>query len=771
MKRQPKKKRKRRSARLYQNRKVRRTLSTGYWLSVAAAMAWPISESWAEPVPTSSSAGVEFNNPTAGVTNITAPNNAIINYSSFNVASHETVNFIQPGPKARVLNRIRSNTPSQIAGTLTANGIVYLVNPAGVTFGPNSVVDVAGLFAAAGNLSDTDFLNNVDRFTDLSGSVSNLGTIQAQAITALIGRDVTNGGSILAPAGTVVMAAGDQVLLGHPLGGVMVSVESSHLGASDTPDATQISEIAGGIDQAGQVKAPRVSLVAGDLYSLAMSGTIDATGDNGGDVVATGHTVSVTGSIDASGVDGGGTVLIGGDYQGQGDTKTATRTYIGPDAVIQADAIDTGDGGRVIVWADDQTKFTGHISARGGADSGDGGFVEVSGKSELGFYGQVDVNAQNGAAGIVLLDPRNITIVNGSGAQDDNELDDGEIQFNDRGGDDLVISEQALEMLSGSVTLSARGSIVIEDLSDNVLDLQSIETITFAIGEPDALFAVQSGDDVIRTNGGDIILNVFRIELSGGIETNGGDLTRQQLRIIGQPPITFSPSSLVTGSIDLGDGSLLWLSDNEVTIQGDIIAGTVNIEASGGSNLPSPVLSVGNVRTTGDQIYSGTTSLSGNLVTQGGSFTFHDPVTLAADIIIDTTNGGVFPAGADVALTARINASTPGGQTLTIEAGSEGSVRAFDQIGNVSPLASLIVSSTTTDILNVNTVGEQSYTTTTTNDDTGDLTLLRGNLASQRGVVTFNTRVLLGPTCLSIRPMRVMIRTELMLHLMGRLRL
>ena len=40
---------------------------------------------------------------------------------------------------------------------------------------------------------------------------------------------------------------------------------------------------------------------------------------------------------------------------------------------------DRGHGGKVIVWADDATRFAGTISARGGARGGDGGLVEVSG--------------------------------------------------------------------------------------------------------------------------------------------------------------------------------------------------------------------------------------------------------------------------------------------------------------------------------------------------------------------------------------------------------
>ncbi len=45
--------------------------------------------------------------------------------------------------------------------------------------------------------------------------------------------------------------------------------------------------------------------------------------------------------------------------------------------MIQADALNLGDGGRVIVWADEINRFWGNVSATGGIDGGNGGFVET----------------------------------------------------------------------------------------------------------------------------------------------------------------------------------------------------------------------------------------------------------------------------------------------------------------------------------------------------------------------------------------------------------
>jgi filamentous hemagglutinin family protein len=234
-------------------------------LLLAAATLSLAGLSHADIQPTGATDGVVFDNSAANITNITAPNNAIIDYTAFNVAGNETVNFIQPSATARVLNRINGNTPSQIDGTINANGIVYLVNPAGVTFGAGSVVDAAGIFAAAGSIADSDFLNGINQFTSVTGDVTQRGIIRADTIAALIGRNVNNTGTISVPNGTAVLASGDSVLIGSPLGGLMLQIDA-------TPNADE-----GSITDNGSIEAKEVSLVSGDLFSLAMTTAADSS--------------------------------------------------------------------------------------------------------------------------------------------------------------------------------------------------------------------------------------------------------------------------------------------------------------------------------------------------------------------------------------------------------------------------------------------------------------------------------------------------------------
>ena len=300
------------------------------------------------------------------LTQIQASHDSIINYQSFDIQAQETVQFIQPGASARVLNRILGNDPTQIDGTLLANGQVYFLNPAGIFVGANALINVAGLYAAAGSMSNEDFLSKIDHFTDLSGPVENLGAIQAEFVH-LLGAQVANYGSIVAEGGIVTMVAGDAVYIAEVGGRVLIKLEST--GAPHDSEAP-------GVDQSGEIDARdgQVTLKAGDLYSLAIrhpgktrahdilleggddgvvnvAGMLDASDiaadQLGGTIAVLGDQVALSGAyVDASGDAGGGNVYVGGDRQGQGEMRTASDTFVSNGSEIHADALTAGDVGR-----------------------------------------------------------------------------------------------------------------------------------------------------------------------------------------------------------------------------------------------------------------------------------------------------------------------------------------------------------------------------------------------------------------------------------------
>ncbi|HAA87544.1 MAG TPA: hypothetical protein DCE22_04760, partial [Verrucomicrobiales bacterium] len=105
-----------------------------------------------DPTPNVVSGEVQFSGLSTSEAIITQESvRAIVDYDQFDVLSGDMVRFIQPSEQAAILNRITGNVPSLINGTINANGQVFFVNPAGVTFGENSVVRADLFLAAAGD--------------------------------------------------------------------------------------------------------------------------------------------------------------------------------------------------------------------------------------------------------------------------------------------------------------------------------------------------------------------------------------------------------------------------------------------------------------------------------------------------------------------------------------------------------------------------------------------------------------------------------------------
>lgn len=365
------------------------------------------------------------------VLTVTNSNGAIINWQSFSIGASETTRFIQTSASSAVLNRVLSSDPSLIYGTLTSNGRVWLVNPAGIMVGAGGRVDTAGFVASTLNIRNEDFLAGRKLFesTPGAGSVVNQGSITTPSggTVYLIGPNVTNEGIITTPQGETILAAGQTVsLLDTATPGVKVDITGAE--GNVTNLGTVIAE-AGRIGMAGvlvknsgTLNASSVVSEGGRIFLRASrdayvdgNGRIVTTGTKGGSVEVLGNRVAVmdNAEIDASGTNGGGKIMVGGDYQGKNpDVQNANITYFGPNATLKADAKEVGDGGTVIVWADDTTRAYGSISARGGSLGGNGGLVETSGKRYLDTPGiRVDVGAENGTGGVWLLDPSAINIV------------------------------------------------------------------------------------------------------------------------------------------------------------------------------------------------------------------------------------------------------------------------------------------------------------------------------------------------------------------------
>ena len=162
----------------------------------------------------------------------TAPDGSIFNHTSFNVASGESVQFVQPHSNARVLNRITTTSSvSTIDGRVEANGRLYFAAPGGLIFGEGAVIQARHLQAIAGDIFDSDFQNGVDKYPSLSGTIENKGSISADSII-LGGKTVKNSGNLTALGGSIHIAAGGGMEIISSNGALAVEVNDGIQGTN-----------------------------------------------------------------------------------------------------------------------------------------------------------------------------------------------------------------------------------------------------------------------------------------------------------------------------------------------------------------------------------------------------------------------------------------------------------------------------------------------------------------------------------------------------------
>jgi filamentous hemagglutinin family protein len=476
-------------------------------LAVAIHLGFTATAWAATPLPQGASVvngQVQITKPTDTSLQINASAGAIVNWKQFSIGSNGQVRFTLPSASSSVLNRVVGTDASQILGSLQSNGRVFLINPNGIVVGAGARIDTNSFIGSTLDLSDSDFLAGKLRFlaTTGAGAIRNDGVITAGpgGRIVLIAPDIQNTGIIQAPDGQILLAAGRKLEISSlDFEGVNFEIQAPtdsvlNLGKLLAENGA-VSAFAGSLRNSGEIRATR--MVQDADGSISLSGSNEVTLSRGSQTVADGlsggnirvqsagttrvaGTVSATGTagqggsiqilgdrvaldagarVDASGATGGGVLLVGGDFQGKNpDIQNARRVYVDADASLKADAIQSGDGGKVVVWADENTRYFGSLSARGGAAGGNGGNAEVSGKQNLQFSGSADLGAGAGQSGNLLLDPLDI-LVSSSGGILPTVVD----QFADFTGNVVTISPTAMNNVKGTVTLQAERDIYFND--------------------------------------------------------------------------------------------------------------------------------------------------------------------------------------------------------------------------------------------------------------------------------------------------------------------
>ncbi|MGS1126455.1 filamentous hemagglutinin N-terminal domain-containing protein [Rhodanobacter sp. UC4437_H4] len=633
-----------------------------------------------------------------------------LNWETFNLKANESVLFNQPGRSAVALNRILDQNPSQIFGKINSNGQVFLINTHGIIFGATAQMNVGGLMASTLDLTPKDFLagNYSLNAVGAGAGIVNHGLIQAASggSVALVGGSVANDGVILANYGSINLDGAEHAVLdfdGNGLINIQITGELKQrlddkeaavsnsgtlkaeggtvvLQASAAKDLfTNLVNNSGVIDASGISTDGGVVRLVGNGGNVQSSGSVIATGDHGGRIeLLSDHDVMVTGgTVDASGRRGGGAIRVGGGVRGGEGLAVAARTYIGPDASLNADATGKGDGGSIAVFSRDNSVIAGGLSARGGIDGGNGGFVETSSHGALTITGtpQVFARSADGLGGNWLIDPNNITIVAGSGNTKINAANPF-VSTND--GASLGVDLITAALTGGaSVTVTTGTGGANSEAGDITLNAdldyngKGTNSLTFNAANDivinNKIFDSVLGGDVLNLSllaGRNISLN-NDISLGGGTATltaTAGSISRTAGTISG------SALTLTAGGTNgaIGASGAIQTDVDSIVFSAKG-TGAVNIVDANGVNVSGTAGSgnVGITTTTSDLGVVGS-----GIVTAGGAVTLGAAgggarINIGTGVAVDTTNG--VATGANVSLVAdnvdilgTINAGTAG---------------------------------------------------------------------------------------------------------------
>ncbi len=465
--------------------------------------------------------------------NVTASQNAFLNWRSFNIAPGETTSFIQPSAASVVWNQINDQNPSQIWGNLQANGLVVLMNQSGFYFGPDSFVNAAGLIVSTAPVAPVD--SSAGLFWQFSGvppqaSIVNYGHLNSGRAGAifLIGERIENHATLSAPEGNIGLFAAKEVLV------------------SSRPDGRGLSATvrlpAGSVDNSGRIIA--------DAGAIALNARV----------------VNQGGLVQANSVR---------EHNGVIELIAFDSITLGDHSVISAHGDGTGvsDGGEITIKSEGTftDSASSRISVAGGEEDGNGGFVEISAPFMSALESQIDGHASAGnSGGRLFIDPQDIVIgFSGSGSAGSGSVNSTDPPANGT----LSLDVNSAFAGFSQITLQATRNITLS--SGTLWDLVA----STGLSEPGSLLKLEAGNNISIASGASILAgDNWSVTLRAGRDFTGANTVRP-----GVGNIAFAGA----GSLQSQNGDIILLAGNNVTVAGGQVrtvgGGDITVQAVSGN--------------------------------------------------------------------------------------------------------------------------------------------------------------------------------------------
>ena len=511
---------------------------------------------------------------------------------ALDTARFQTTNMVPNTAISNILGRVTGGNPSNLFGTIDSatyypSANLFLLNPAGIIFGPNATLNVGGSV----NFTTADYIRLADnvRFNAIPNTIADA-LLSAAPVAAFgflelapgttRGAISVQGSSLSVPNGQSITLIGGDVIIGNGAGATQAANLSAPNGQIRLASANSVGEFLHEPLQAipngdGQVFSTYgvITLASGSLIDVSHgnAGTVSIRGgefvlDVTNSILTTSAATPTVPSEDSISLIGGSLILSGTTSGADGaaiDIVTGTLDVKSASQILSSNEGPGGIGGDINIAATKSVTFSGYDEAAVSGVRTDFGIV-TSGV----FAGTIS----DGTGGALTITTPKLTIENsaevatltaGAGNGQAMTLDVGALEVKTGGRISTISGWNYLlgdfgdgTGQAGMVNILGANSISIDGIGpfNNYSRIQGVAygltgggSAPIEINAPSATVSIENGGRIETLPGfgteptGDVTLTISNLNITNGsLNTIGGDGRSGNIRILATGTVSLS---------------------------------------------------------------------------------------------------------------------------------------------------------------------------------------------------------------------------------------
>ncbi|NEO12701.1 MULTISPECIES: filamentous hemagglutinin N-terminal domain-containing protein [unclassified Moorena] len=520
--------------------------------------------------------------------------NLFHSFSDFNVAEFAGAYFDNPAGVANILSRVTGGNVSNILGTLgvLGNANLFLINPNGIVFGPNSRLDVGGSFF--GSTAESVLFEDGKVFSTKNPNDKPLLTINIPSGLQYGSNpgSITNQSSLFrVPNGqTLGLIGGEVTIPGGQLRATDGRIELGSVGANGVVKLTP-TDTSFGLDYSGVNEFQDISLSEGArvITSGEGGGSIQVQGanvslrdrsrvlastlrsQNGGGIVVEASQLSLEGgsqintNVLGSGQGGKLTVDASESVRVIGVSADGTLSALGAQVFPGA----TGNGGNLSITTGQLMVSDGAVVSAGTFGEGDGGDLTVNADSRVQLIG----TTADGQFASRLTTQANQGSIGKAGNL---SITTGQLMVSDGA---VVLAVTFGEGDGGNLSVNADSTVQVIGTTADGRILSGLFTDTFGTGKAGNL-SITTGQ--LRVFDGAVVsAGTFGEGESGNLTVDASST----VQVIGTTADGRFPSGLFTVTFGTGKAGNLSITTGQLMVSDGAVASAATFGLGDGGNL------------------------------------------------------------------------------------------------------------------------------------------------------------------------------------------